>query len=110
MATVENKVVSLEFNNKRFQGNVASTMSALDKLKAKLSFGNAGKGFADINSAANKVNLTGMASAIDQINNKFSAMGAVAFTAIQGIVRTVANGAKQIAGAITGPVFQGDIG
>ena len=107
MATVENKVVSLEFNNKRFQGNVASTMSALDKLKAKLSFGNAGKGFADINSAANKVNLTGMASAIDQINNKFSAMGAVAFTAIQGIVRTVANGAKQIAGAITGPVFQG---
>lgn len=107
MATVENKVVSLEFNNKRFQGNVASTMSALDKLKAKLSFGNAGKGFADINAAANKVNLTGMASAIDQINNKFSAMGAVAFTAIQGIVRTVANGAKQIAGAITGPVFQG---
>ena len=34
--TVDDRVVSLEFDNKRFETNVAQTMGTLDKLKQKL--------------------------------------------------------------------------
>jgi tape measure domain-containing protein len=85
MSGVEDRVVSIKFDNKDFQLRVAETISSLDKLNEKLGSLGTGKGFADINAAANSVDLSGMASGVDHIASRFTALGAVAFSVIQNI-------------------------
>ena len=72
--TIDERVVSMEFDNSRFEKNVATTMSTLDKLKQKLNLDGAAKGFENIDSAAKKVNLSGLSNAADQVAVKFSTM------------------------------------
>ena len=36
--TIDEKVVSIQFDNQQFEKNVSTTMSTLDKLKQKLKF------------------------------------------------------------------------
>ena len=42
---VDTKIVKMEFDNKNFESNVATTMSTLEKLKRLLSFKGVEKGF-----------------------------------------------------------------
>ena len=99
MSGIEDRVVSIRFDNKEFERGVAETINSLDKLNEKLGSLGTGKGFADINAAANSVDLSGMASGVDHVASRFTALGAVAFTAIQNITNSaigfVKNFAKQ---------------
>ena len=36
--TIDERVVSMEFDNRKFETNVSTTLSTLDKLKQKLNF------------------------------------------------------------------------
>lgn len=83
--TVDDRVVSLEFDNKRFETNVAQTMGTLDKLKQKLNLPQSVKALDNLNAAANKVDLSGVNSAVDSINIKFSALQAVGVGALMRI-------------------------
>ena len=47
--TVDSKVVEMQFDNRKFESNVATSMSTLDKLKHSLNFEGAAKGFDNIN-------------------------------------------------------------
>ena len=58
--TVDQRVVEMRFDNKQFENNVSSTMSALDKLKQGLKFKGASEGFENITAAANKVDFSQM--------------------------------------------------
>ena len=42
--TVDDRIVSMEFDNSRFESNVATSMSTLDKLKKSLQLDGAAKG------------------------------------------------------------------
>ena len=42
--TVDQRVVSMEFDNKRFEQNASTTLSTLDRLKQSLNFSGASKG------------------------------------------------------------------
>jgi tape measure domain-containing protein len=101
MATVDNKVVSLEFNNSRFTGNVQSTMSALDKLKEKLSFKDGTKGFDDIQRAANQVKVDNISHGIEGVSKGFIAMSAVAVTALSKIKSAAMGVGSRLASAVT---------
>src|SRR5436190_4389028 len=68
--TVDDRVVSMSFETQKFQTGVSQTLSSLDKLKNALNFQNSGKGFQDIENAANKVHLSGASSAIDKLKSK----------------------------------------
>lgn len=97
MATVDNKVVSLEFNNSRFTGNVQSTMSALDKLKEKLSFKGAKDGFAEIQANADKVQMNNISRGIEGVSKGFIAMSTIAVTALSKITSSaMATGQKML--------------
>ena len=60
--TVDERVVSMQFDNRNFEQNARTTMSTLDKLKQKLNLSGAAKGLDEVNKAAGKVNF-------DQIEN-----------------------------------------
>ena len=71
---VENRIVSMKFDNKTFNSGVETTIKSLDRLKEKLSFKGVGKGFKDIENSANGVKMGGLSSSIDGIQSKFSAI------------------------------------
>lgn len=98
---VDEKVVSMQFDNKQFEAGVRTSMSTLDKLKSKLKLDGAAKGFEDIDKAASKVKFTGLVSGLENVTAKFTALDAVAFTVIQNITNRVMALGKKMVSAIT---------
>lgn len=93
---VDERIVSMEFDNKNFENNVKTSMSTLDKLKQALRFKNADSGFKSIDSAAKKVSFNTMASAIDTIGVKFSGLQVMATTALANITNSVVNAGRNM--------------
>ena len=89
MNTVDNRVVSMEFDNKKFESNIQTSIKSLKNLDESLLLKNASKGFSEAEKAASKVSLDPLAKAIDNINNKFSLLGTVADQTIRNIVNRV---------------------
>ena len=79
--TIDNKVVSMEFDNKNFEKNVKQSMSTIDKLKKKLKFDKAAQGFDKLDKAAQKVRFDTMGHGIDSVKMKLSALDVFAVTA-----------------------------
>lgn len=93
--TVDQRVVEMRFDNKHFESNVATTMSTLDKLKRALHLDGASKGLENINSAANKVNMSGLAGGVEEVRAKFSALEVIGVTALANITNSAVNAGKQ---------------
>ena len=105
---IDEKVVSMKFNNKQFESGVSTTMSTLDKLKSKLNFSGASKGLEQINTAANKVDMKGMSNAIDTVQMKLSAMQVVGVTALANITNQAVEAGKKLVSSLTiTPVMDG---
>ena len=99
--TIDEKVVEMRFDNKQFESNVATSMSTLDKLKKSLKFDGASKGLEDINSAAKRVDMNSLGSAVESIKAKFSALDIVAVTALANITNSAVNAGKRTVAALT---------
>lgn len=56
--TIDEKVVSMKFDNKDFESNVKTSMSTLDKLKNALTFKGAEKGLQNVSKAANSIDFS----------------------------------------------------
>ena len=74
---IDQRVVEMGFDNARFEKNVHTSISTLDKLKAALNLDGATKGISNIESAFNKLNLGNVSSAVDKIADRFSNMGII---------------------------------
>ena len=98
---VDERVVSMEFDNSRFEKNVSTTMSTLDKLKQKLNLTGAAKGLEDIDAASKKVNMSALGSAVDTVKAKFSAMDVVAVTALANITNSAVNAGKKLVSSLS---------
>ena len=108
MNTVDNRVVSMEFDNKKFEDNIQTSIKSLKNLDESLLLRNASKGFSEAEKAAAKVSLDPLAKAIDNINNKFSLLGTVADQTIRHIVsRVEAAGEKIIKTFTLDPIKSG---
>ena len=99
--TVDQRVVEMRFDNQNFERNVQTSMSTLDKLKAKLHLKGASKGLEEVNSAAKKCNLSPISSAVESIKVKFSAMQVMAVTALSNITNSAVNAGKRMISALT---------
>lgn len=105
--SVENKIVSIKFDNASFQSKMAETIKALDDLNKNLKLKDAGKGFSDISAAANKVDLGHIESALDHIKSKFSVLGVAGITAISKLTLGVFDFAKKTAESVLDPIITG---
>ena len=56
--TVDERVGSMQFDNKNFESNVQTSLSTLDKLKRSLNLEGASKGLENVSAAAKNVNLS----------------------------------------------------
>lgn len=107
MSGVDNRIVSMEFDNASFERKLGTTLASLDKLQKSLLLSQGAKGFENVNAAANRVDLSHIANAVDHISGRFSAMGAVGFSVIQNLTSSALDFAKRIGGDILAPILGG---
>ena len=99
--TIDERVVEMRFDNKQFESNVQTSLSTLDRLKKNLNLSGAAKGFDEIDSASKKVNMNGLANAVESVRLKFSALEVMAVTALANITNSALNAGKRIVSALT---------
>ena len=105
---VEERIVSMQFNNANFEKNVNQSMSTLEKLKQSLSFKGGTKGLENVSAAAKNVNFSSMQSGIDAVTSHFSALEVMGVTALANITNSAVNAGKRIVNALTlEPVMSG---
>ena len=99
--TIDEKVVSMQFDNKNFEANVNTSLSTLDKLKKKLNLDGASKGLEKINSAVKNFDVSPLSSGVEAVKNKFSAMEVMGVTALANITNSAVNAGKRLVSAFT---------
>lgn len=98
---VDEKVVSLVFNNANFEKNVKTSLSTLGKLKESLKFNKIPDGLKNISSSIAKVSFAPISRGVQEVHAKFSALEVMGVTALSNITNTAVNAGKRIASAIT---------
>lgn len=99
--TIDEKVVSMQFDNSKFEKNVQTSMSTLDKLKAKLNLSDSAKGLENINASVKKVDMNPLANGVETVRAKFSAMEVIAVTALANITNSAVNAGKNLVSSLT---------
>ena len=99
--TVDERVVSMEFDNKRFESNVQTTLGSLDKLKKSLNLEGAAKGLTQVDDAAKKIDMSTLGNAVETVRTRFSALEVMAVTALANITNSVVNTGKKMVSALT---------
>lgn len=98
--SIDQRIVEMNFENDKFEKNVGQSLKTIENLEKSLDFKGGTKGLEGITAAANRVDFSGMERGIETIKDRFSIMGAVAFTIIQEITRKVIDMASNIARAL----------
>ena len=99
--TVDERVVSMQFDNRNFENNVQTSISTLDKLKQSLNLTGASKGLENVGSAAKNVDMSPLGGAIEAVHTKFSALEVMGVTALANITNSAVNAGKKIVSALT---------
>lgn len=77
MDSVDNRIVSMRFDNKQFQNGVSDTIKAIDKLEDKLSFKGVKDGFGKIASSVKDISFSNVSRGIDTVVAKIPLMDKV---------------------------------
>jgi tape measure domain-containing protein len=107
--TVDERVVEMDFDNQKFEKNVQTTMSTLDKLKSALNMDGASKGLENLDKAAQSVSLEGIAAGVEALQNRFSTMGIVGMTAVAKITSSVMDLGAKMTSFVTSTIKNGGI-
>lgn len=99
--SIDERVVEMRFDNKKFEDNVSTTMSTLEKLKQSLNLTGASKGLENIDSAAKKIDMSGLSNAVETIYSRFTALEVIGITALANIANSAVNAGKKIVSALT---------
>lgn len=107
-SSIDDKIVSIKFDNVAFEQKISETMATLDKFSQKISGLGTTSGFGNLTAQANAVNLSNIGTGVDHIASKFSAMGAIAFSAIQQVTQNLLGFAGRFAQTdILSPIITG---
>lgn len=71
----DQRIVEMELQNKDFEAHAKESLSTIDKLKKALTFEGIGGGFDSITAHAKAVDLSSITKGVDNIKDKFSALG-----------------------------------
>lgn len=94
--TIDDRVVQMEFDNSKFESNVKTTMSTLDKLKQALNF----KGVQD-GAEKSASNISTLGSAVQTVGARFSSLEVIGITALSNITNKAINAGEQMLKSLT---------
>ena len=105
--TVDERVVSMQFDNSKFEKNVKTSITTLEKLKNALKLEDAANGFKSIDTAAKNVSLDGIAAGVESLQRRFSTLGIVGMTAITNVTNSMMRLAKKSTSFLTDGIING---
>ena len=105
-STIDDRIVSLEFDNKQFEQGVSESLNTLEKLKNSLELDDAGKSLSKISDEAKKIDLSHVSDSVDQLNERFSTLRLVGLMALSNLVDGAMNLAKKFGSVLTAPIRQ----
>lgn len=106
--SVDSRIVEMKFDNAAFERGINQTLNSLKNLDKSLQMDGAAKGLDRVADATKRFSLASIAAGVESINQKFSAMSAVAITALATITNKAVNAGLQIAKSLTiAPISQG---
>ena len=108
MATIDERIVKMRFDASQFQSGISGTMSLLDRFKKALNLKDAASGLNDIQNTANNFKMDGMASSVDTVQTRFTALQGVALGVFASIGSMAAStGIGLIKSLTLSPVMDG---
>ena len=107
MSSIDQKVVSMVFDNSKFQGAVTNTLGMLQKLTQALKLDKAANGLGDINKAAKNVDLSSVGSKLDSLGDRFTGLKAIGTGALLAIGAQAVQTGQQIMSSMTQSVREG---
>lgn len=105
-ATIDDRIVSLEFDNNQFEKAVQETLNLLEKLKASLKIDDAAKNLSAISDAGKQVDLSSIGDSIDNLTEKFSTLRIAGLMALSHLVDGAFELAKKIGNILMTPINQ----
>lgn len=94
---IDDKIVSLEFDNSKFNKPAEDSMGVLDKLKASFTFKGISKGFDELNRSIKKVTLQPIVSGVDTVYAKFTFFERFTIQMYDRMANKIINTGKRIA-------------
>lgn len=106
--SIEDKVVSLKFDNVQFSKGVGESQKSLAQLNKALQMKNGTKGLDDIESRASRFNLSALADAPQAVAEKFSFLATTAAVALGNIAaKAISTGATLLNSFTMQPIMDG---
>lgn len=107
MATVDQRVVEMKFDNTQFEAGVKQTITSLDELKTALNLNTATTGINTLQGAFDSFKIDNIQNSLDQLTNRFSTLGIVGMTAIQNITNKLTDLATNKISSAIGQIKSG---
>lgn len=108
MSSVDNRLVKMQMENGQFTSAANSTMSTLKKLSDSLRLTEGSKGLENVASKAKSVDMSSLASGVEEVKNRFSIMDVVGVTALMNITNSAINAGKNLVKSLTlDPIMDG---
>lgn len=101
MSSIDRRVVEMQFENKQFENGIQTSLRSLASLKKGLNLDKSAKSLEGLKKASKDFSLAGLASGIETITNRFSAMGIAGITAMQRITNAAITTGKRVVSALT---------
>lgn len=99
--TVDERVVSMQFDNRRFERNVKTSMGTIKKLKNSLNFEETSKSLEELDKQAKNVDMKTLSKNADSVKLKFTALQVVAVRALTRIADSAMNVGKKIVSSLS---------
>ena len=108
MATIDDRVVRMRFDNNQFKSGISETVSLLDKFKGKFNFGESKKSVDDLQGSVGRFSFNPLTGGIETATKGFSAMSSIALGALASIGSQAVQTGSQLVNSLTmKPVMDG---
>lgn len=107
MASVDDRIVRMEFDNAAFERKIATTLTSLEKLDKALKFEGATKGLSDVSNAANGFHLGNMGSALEGVGKGFATLATIGITALANLTTAAMHAGANMAKGLLEPIKAG---
>jgi len=101
VASIDNRIVQMQFDNAAFERKLSTTVQSIDKLNATLSNAGAKNGLQNVADSVKNFSLGSLSASIDGISGRFLAMSTIAITALSNIVNRAVTAGIQMTKALS---------
>ena len=97
---VEDDIVRMRFENEQFEQRARQSQKTIEALKKSIDFSESGKSLTKFQNEIKKFNMDGIGKAAEAVKVKFSAMDAIAISALNRLTNSAIDAGKRITSAL----------